>query len=184
MAGLFAVCLCGWAGNPFAGVAPVDNEPALRADDCTTPERCPLVAGSDSTLTRWISRTQGGNLFLMMQTRCADPAQCSAWFVERTDRGMDMRLSLDGRFRVLNSGKPVPDVQTWRPVSDNEILYTRYAWVAGAYLKTETRSVYRIDGVECGTALECYQKANAAHDNRHTDQALRIWETVHNLSWI
>ena len=53
-----------------------------------------------------------------------------------------------------------------------------------AYIKAETRTAYRVDGVECGSALECYQTANKAHAERNTGRALKIWEKVHKVSWI
>lgn len=183
IAGLFALLALGWTSpNEAIRTAAPDSDLQPREDECTPPDRCSMVAGG--YLTHWVSRTGAGNLFLVMQTDCSDLARCNAWFVERTPKGVGMRLNLEGQFRVLNSGKPIPDVQTWREVSDSETVYTRYSWVAGAFLKVETRTVYRVNGVECGTALECYQAAVDAHQKRMTDKALRIWETVHKLSFI
>jgi hypothetical protein len=152
------------------------------AGECPATERCPVVVGN--ILTHWISRTNSGNLFLVVQTDCQTPERCPSWFVERTARGVATRLNIEGQFRVIHSSKPIPDVQTWRALSDSETEYTRYTWTAGAYVKVETRTAYRVDGVECGSALECYQAASKAHAERNTGRALKIWEKVHNVSFI
>lgn len=180
---LAAVVTLGWTGNNEAVSLPaLDGELVSDAGNCAASERCPAVAGN--ILTHWISRTHSGNLFLVLQTDCQAPERCASWFVERTARGTATRLNIEGQFRVLNSSKPIPDVQTWRTLSDSETEYTRYTWTAGAYIKVETRTAYRVDGVECGSALECYQTANKAHAERNTGRALKIWEKVHKVSWI
>lgn len=183
MAGMLALIAFGWTGRDRAVTEPtLETAAAASEDDCLVSGRC--ATATAGYLTHWVSRTGAGNLFLVMRTDCAGSAHCSAWFVERTARGVGMRLNIEGQFRVLNSGKPIPDVQTWRQISENETAYTRYSWIAGAFLKVETRSVYRVDGHECGTALECYEAAAAAHRQHMTDKALKIWEQVHNVSWI
>lgn len=185
MSALLAVLAMTWTDRGdglSAAMILQESELQTARNDCPTPEACSTVAGS--FLTHWISRTGNGNLFLVMRTDCTDASRCSSWFVERTGRGVGMRLNIEGHFRVLNSGKPIPDIQTRRDLSDTESTYTRYTWVAGAFLKAETRTVYRVNGVECGTALECYQTAVEAHQKRMTDKALRIWETVHKVSVI
>jgi len=180
---LAAVVTLGWTGNDEAVSLPtLDSELVSGAGNCAGSERCPVVA--DNVLTHWISRTNSGNLFLVLQTDCQSAERCPSWFVERTARGTATRLNIEGQFRVLNSSKPIPDVQTWRTLSDSETEYTRYTWTAGAYIKAETRTAYRVDGVECGSALECYQTANKAHAERNTGRALKIWEKVHKVSWI
>ncbi len=185
MSALLAVATFTWMDRgEGVGAAMIlqDSELQTAESTCTPPENCRMVAGS--FLTHWISRTNSGNLFLVMETNCTDASRCSSWIVERTGRGVGMRLNIEGQFRVLNSGKPIPDIQTRRDLSETESTYTRYTWVAGAFLKAETRTVYRVNGVECGTALECYQTAVEAHQKRMTDKALRIWETVHKVSVI
>ena len=181
---LLAAVGMAWTGNnsTLHGVR-------LDTELLTSQERCgaamqPCAAITDGLHTHWISRTHSGNLFLVMQTQCQTADQCAASFVERTARGNSTRLNIQGQFRVLHSGKPIPDVQTWRSLSDSETEYTRYTWVSGAYLKTETHTAYRVDGVECGTAQECYQAAREAHVERRTGKALKIWEQVHNVSFI
>jgi len=183
MAVLLAVATLGWTGNNEAfSVATLENELVTDAEDCAVTDRCPAVAAN--VLTHWISRTNSGNLFLVLQTDCQTPEHCAAWFVERTARGTATRLNIEGQFRVLQSNQAIPDVQTWRALSETETEYTRYTWTAGAFVKSETHTAYRVDGVECGSALECYQAANKAHAERNTGRALKIWEKVHNVSWI
>ena len=128
---LAAVVTLGWTGNDEAVSLPtLDSELVSGAGNCAGSERCPVVA--DNVLTHWISRTNSGNLFLVLQTDCQSAERCPSWFVERTARGTATRLNIEGQFRVLNSSKPIPDVQTWRTLSDSETEYTRYTWTAGA----------------------------------------------------
>jgi hypothetical protein len=183
LAAVFGSLLLGWVPARDPMIAPdMDTGVALGGQACGVMNGCDT--GAENLTTQWVSRTQGGNLFLVVQKRCAEAPRCNAWFVERTARGVGMRLNIEGQFRVIHSGGRIPDVQTWRPVSDHERVYSRYRWVDGAFLKVETRSVYSVDGHECGTALECYQAATAAHENHETGKALKIWEQVHSLSWI
>lgn len=182
-AALLAVVALGWTGeNEAVSTAALENALPTGAEDCASTERCPLNSGS--VLTHWISRTNTGNLFLVMQTDCQSAERCAAWFVERTSRGYATRLNIEGQFRVIHSNKPIPDVQTWRALSETETEYTRYTWTVGAYVKAETHTAYRVDGVECGSALECYQAASKAHEQRNTGRALKILEKVHNVSFI
>ena len=175
--------LVGWTQENEAVTVPAfDRELAGLAALCGPATTCKDSAGR--VVTHWVSRTAAGNLFLVLQNNCTAPGNCGAWFVERTSKGVDLRLNIEGRFRVVRSSQATPDVETWRETSDRESLLTRYAWVGGAYLKVETRTVYRVDGVECGSALDCYQAASQAHDQHQTDRALRIWEQVHKVSWI
>lgn len=148
---------------------------------CTLPEGCEAALPGFSM--HWVSKTRTGNLFLVVRSDC-NAGDCGAWFVERTARGVGMRLNVDGRFRVLNSKGAIPDVETWQDVSDSEVVYTRYRWVAGTFVKADSRTVYRVDGVECGTALQCYETARQAYERHMTDKALNIWEKVHKVSWI
>lgn len=180
---LLAVFTLGWTGTNGV-VSTVGLETELAKDDagCTAAAPCPAVAGD--VLAHWISRTKTGNLFLVMPASCQSVGHCAARFVERTAQGTATRLNIEGQFRVLHSDKSIPDVQAWRALSDSETEYTRYTWTAGAYIKVETRTAYSVDGVECGTALECYQTANKAHAEHKTGRALKIWEKVHTVSWI
>lgn len=182
MAVLLAAIAFAWTGNN-RGVssASLESELQLSHERCVNGERCPA---NDGFQTHWISRTHGGNLFLVIPAQCQTTEQCAASFVEHTARGSSTRLNIQGQFRVLHSGKPIPDVQTWRRLSASETEYTRYTWINGAYLKAGTHTAYSVDGVECGTALECYQAANQAQAEQRTGKALKILERVHNVSFI
>ena len=182
---LSALVILGWTDRSRIP-GPVADESGLVS---STHGVCPQTRScEDASIAgyrmHWVSKTRSGNLYLVVQTRCADTLHCSAWFMERTPRGFGARLSIEGQFRVLSSGKPIPDVETWRKVSDNQTEYTRYSWAGGAFLKVGTRTVYRVDGVECGTVLDCYQAAVRAHEQNRNGKALKIWEQVHNVSWI
>lgn len=183
MAVLLAAIALAWTGNNRAvSSAGLESELQSTQERCARAEHCPAMA--DGFQTHWISRTHGGNLFLVIQAKCQTAEQCAASFVERTARGSSTRLNIQGQFRVLHSGKPIPDVQTWRRLSASETEYTRYTWANGAYLKAGTHTAYSVNGVECGTALECYQAANQAQAEQRTGKALKILEQVHNVSFI
>jgi len=175
--------MLGWTGtNGAVNTAGLENELARNDAGCASAAPCTAVAGE--VLAHWISRTSTGNLFLVMPASCQSAESCAARFVERTAQGTATRLNINGQFRVLHGDKPIPDVQAWRVLSDSETEYTRYTWTAGAYIKVDTRTAYSVDGVECGSALECYQTANKAHAEHNTGRALKIWEKVHKVSWI
>lgn len=176
---LAAIAFAWTADNRGVSSSMLDSELQLSQERCA--ERCPA---DDGFQAYWISRTLGGNLFLVIQAQCQTAEQCAASFVEHTARGNSTHLNIQGQFRVLHSGKPIPDVQTWRRVSASETEYTRYSWVNGAYLKAGTHTAYSVDGVECGTALECYQEATQAQAQQRTGKALKILEQVHNVSFI
>lgn len=174
--------LAGWTTDNEAVVMPIlDLALAGRCDDTAT-RACPGQAGR--ALTHWIGRTAAGNLYLVMQPACASAVDCDAWFIERTAKGVAVQLDIEGRFRIVHNGTPIPDVETWREQADGATVLTRYAWVGGAYLKVDTHTRYRVDDAVCGSALECHEAARAAHARRQTDKALRIWEQVHKISWI
>lgn len=182
---LFALFVLGWTDSGHILGAVADDAGLVASNNGACSQSGPCEdAQAAGYLMHWVSKTRSGNLFLVVPAHCADAPRCGARFVERTPTGIGTRLSIEDRFRVLSSGKPVPDVQTWRDVSGNQTEYTRYSWVSGAFLKVETRTAYRVDGVECGTALDCYQAAVRAHEQNHNDKALKIWEQVHNVSWI
>jgi hypothetical protein len=174
--------LMGWTVSNGTAIPGTDSEASFPSFECVQAAAC--TATDSQTLTHWLGRTPSGNLYLVTQAACTDARRCNTWFVERTARGMGATLNVEGRFQLVRNGKRVPDVQTWREVSENEIVKTRYTWESGTYRQAETRTVYRVDGVECGTAAECNDLAIRAHQQHRTDQALRIWETVHKISWI
>jgi hypothetical protein len=183
LAAAAAVVLLGWTpGNEASRFAQADAALVAEGAVCPVVEQCP--SPGDGMLAHWVGRTGDGNLFVLVRSNCRGAPDCGAWFVERSARGVTPRLSVDGRFQVVRGNKPVPDVQTWRSVSDSQYELTRYTWTAGAYVRAETRQIFHVDGQECGTALDCYHKARAAHAGHRTGEALRILEKVHNLSFI
>ena len=51
-------------------------------------------------------------------------------------------------------------------------------------MRTSTRRMYEVNGVECGTLEECDNVARRALQAQHVDRAQRIWQQVHGVSWI
>lgn len=180
VAALLGVAALGWTNPGVSRVA--TGLASAEAAGCAT-EACPVEARGFHT--HWVSRTGNGQLYVMVRSDCRSAgADCVARFVERTSAGLATRLDVQGEFRVVQSGKDVPDVEARRAITESEIEITRYSWVGDAYVKSDSRQVFRVDGEECGTALECYQKAQAARDGRDTGKALQILETVHKVSYI
>jgi len=177
-AALVGCAAVSWTGNSVPHrVASVDTETVACAG-----QPCPVEVSGFRT--HWISRTHSGELYVMVRSDCQNTSDCVARFVERTGNGIATRLDLQGTFHVVSNGKDVPDVESHRSVSESETVITRYTWVGGAYVMGESRQVFRVDGEACGTALECYQKAQAAREGRDTGKALQILETVHKVSYI
>ena len=178
-AALLGVAALGWTG----GAARTASAEVADAASLCASESCP--AESRGFRSHWVSYTGTGQLYVMVRNDCrAGSPECSARFVERTANGVATRLNVQGEFRVVHSGKAVPDVEALRAVSDSELEVTRYSWQDGAYVRGETRQLFGVNGELCGTALECYQKAQAAHEQRDTGKALHILETVHRVSYI
>lgn len=178
LATLLGVAALGWSANGPSSSADL----ASIADGACVGALCPVETRGFEA--RWVGRTGQGQLFVMLRHDCQTGSECVARFVERTATGVATRLDVQGEFQLVPSGREVPDVEARHAVSESEIEITRYAWVGGAYVRGETRQVFQVQGEECGTALECYQKAQAARDQRETGKALRILETVHRVSYI
>lgn len=139
--------------------------------------------GCDSSLTRhWLGRAAQGELFLVAHAGCT--RDCAAWLVQRSAGGMRTLLAITGEFRLARVAGPFPAVQVRHEVSTAAVHYTRYAWNDGDYVPVETRRVYRVDGVECGSAAECDAAARAALAHGNSDRAVRIYEQVHGIGWI
>ncbi len=180
LAALLGIAALGWTG---AGVPRSAGPVSAEAGGACAGETCPIEVNGFQT--HWVSRTHNGQLYVMVRSDCQGSASdCLARFVERTATGVATRLDVQGEFRVVHNGKPVPDVEALRRVSESETEVTRYSWLAGAYVRSETRQIFNVDGESCGTALECYQKAQAARDSQDTGKALQILETVHRVSYI
>lgn len=178
----FALSMFAWTGvgessNPELLATEL---PLSIVNECETEHTC---QGTQEFVSRWVSRSQGSDLFVVHRATCASD-QCGSWLVEKTPRGPVTRLALQSRFRLISGDNTHPDVEMQRQVSDSQTSYIHYAWAGDRYVKTETRDTYHINGVECGTRDECYAEAVKANRTQHTDHALKIWETVHGLSWI
>lgn len=178
---LLAVAALFWTGqgesaNPILSAMELPlNIVSDCRDDC---------AGNPRPFTiHWLGRTERGNLYVVTRARCEDDA-CGAWVVEKTRRGVGTLLSIEGRFKLVHRDLPFPDVQVEKDLSEVEAAFARYEWRGGAYVLAEDKHIYRVDGVECGTADQCNQTALDAMRNRHAGHAVRIWETVHKISWI
>jgi hypothetical protein len=180
LAALVGLATFGWTGS---GVSRTTSVAAVAVGGVCDGVACPIEARGFQT--HWVSHTGNGQLYVMVRSDCRGSASdCLVRFVERTATGVATRLDVQGEFRVVHNGKPVPDVEALRRVSESETEVTRYSWLAGAYARSETRQIFHVDGESCGTALECYQKAQAAREGRDTGKALQILETVHRVSYI
>jgi hypothetical protein len=185
----FALCTFAWTGTGESSNPQLlaTELPLNIVQDCGTRDVC--QGSPNEFISRWVSHVADGNLFMVRRASCSGD-DCGAWLIEKTERGLITRLMVDKGFQMLvaSGGRDnlnsYPDIQAHRHVSENETTYTRYSWTGDRYVQTETRNVYRVGGVECGNREECYQAAMQAHREKHTDQALKIWESVHGLSWI
>ena len=179
VAALLGATAFGWVGaGSSRSVSQMNTETA----SLCTGAACPFEARGFRA--QWVSRTGNGQLYVMERSDCHIANDCVARFVERTNTGIATRLDVQGEFRVVQNGRDVPDVEARHAVSETEIEITRYTWVGDAYVKSESRQVFRVDGEECGTALECYRKAQTAREGQDTGKALNILETVHRVSYI
>lgn len=183
LAATFALCTFAWTGVGESAYPELlaTELPLNIVNECETPNAC---QDAQNFVSRWISRSQRGDLFIVQHVTCTGSA-CASWFVEKTAAGPITRLSIEGGFRLIGNKKSAyPDVQMQRRVSDIQTSYIYYAWTGDRYVKTESRDIYHVNGVECGSRDECYQAALKANQAQHPEQALQIMETVHGLSWI
>ena len=143
----------------------------------------PESSGCETALTpHWLGRAAQGELFLVARPGCT--RDCAAWLVQRSANGTRTLLAITGEFRLARVAGPYPAVQVRNEVSPAAVSYPRYAWNGTGYAAVETRRVYRVDGVECGTADECDAAAHAALANGKSDHAVRIYEQVRGIGWI
>lgn len=146
-------------------------------------EAQPVAGGCDLAYRHhWLGRAAQGELFLVTRAGCR--GECDAWLVLRSTGGTRTLLALDGEFRLARANGPYPAVQIRTEISSAHSSYTRYAWDGHGYKPVETRQLYRVDGVECGTAAECDAAANAALAKGNSDRAVRIYEQVRGVGFI
>ena len=132
---------------------------------------------------RWVAKSARGDLFIVTNERCASN-DCRAWLVEKTAVNAVTLLSFDAGFRLREDQGGYPVIESYTGLSDAEGAYSRYEWNGTAYARTVNRLVYNVDGVECGTGVECRGAAHEAITQQRVDRAVRIWENVHGVSWI
>ena len=132
---------------------------------------------------RWVAKTVRGDLFIVTNERCTGSA-CRAWLVEKSDSSATTLLSFEATFRVREGKGNYPAIESYTAMSATEGAYSRYEWTGKAYARTDSRLVYNVDGVECGTREECRLAASEAVTQKQVDRAVRIWENVGGVSWI
>jgi len=133
--------------------------------------------------SRWVGRTSEGDLYIVGRAGCA-PGKCSYWLVEKGAVAAQALLELNGPFTLHRvAGRyPVVELRT-RPDEDGTV-YLRFEWNGERYARTDSRRVYEVNGVECGTREECRSAAEHALKAHQVDRALRIWQRVYGVSWI
>lgn len=175
-------------GMAWTGVAETSN-PLLNAtelpssilDECYTREVCQV---EQEYSTYWLDKTAHGNVFLVTPAKCERVDQCTAWLVEKTAAHVGLLLTMEGRYRLLKGANGYPEVHVKKPLSDTRISYSYFKWQQDNYIKAIGKELYAIDGVECGTIDECHKLALREMQHAQPAQALKIWETVHRISWI
>ena len=135
-------------------------------------------------LSRWIGRTDRGDLFLVSSPACAEVIGCRAWLGEKTAHGAATLLAVAGEFRFQRGGGAYPTILQRTEISATHSAYSSFEWTGAKYTRTENRMVYRVDGVECGTQSECGNAAREALRQERVERAVKIWESVQGVSWI
>jgi len=158
---------------------PVDVASACAQAPTGGSNACPENAFSQ----QWVAKTLRGDLYLLTLGQCVAP-NCRAWLVEKTESTAHTLLSFTTTYRLRAEINGYPMVESYATVSSNSSEYSRYVWSGEAYVRTENRQVYHVDGVTCGTREECRQAATEAVGQKRVDRAVRIWENVGNISWI
>jgi hypothetical protein len=167
------------------------SDPVLAVDELPLEVLAQCAAGAsgqpdcrpgETLVSRWVGRSERGDLFLTAAPGCVEAA-CRAWLFERSAQRVAMLLALDGQVSV-RAGDDYPLVEARAPLATGETLTSRYRWNGQSYERSEAELRYRVDGIECGTAEQCQQAADAALEGERTNRAVRIYERVHGVSWI
>ena len=190
--GLAALALSAWTA------AGESADPTLHATDlprglfeCSPQPQC--FAAMPLT-SRWIARTPTGNLFTV---NCAGPGaggDCGVWLVEKRASGVSAMLELAGDYEFFSDdagihnagGAPArryPNVRLREAIDENAVSVREFVFAEHHYRLAEARTVYLVDGVECGTQAQCHQAAVAAVRVGRDASALRIWSQVHGREW-
>lgn len=185
--GLLALALTAWTA------AGESADPTLHATDlprglfeCSPQPQC--FAAMPLTI-RWIARTPAGNLFTV---HCG-AEDCGAWLVEKRATGTSALLELAGEYEFISDdatvdhvGMPArqyPNVRLREAVAENAVSVRDFVFAEHHYRLDQARTLYVVDGVECGTQAQCHQAAVAAMRADRAASALRIWSQVHGREW-
>ena len=185
--GLAALALTAWTA------AGESADPTLHATDlprglfeCSPQPQC--FAAMPLT-TRWIARTPTGNLFTVSCTG----SDCGAWLVEKRADGVSALLELAGEYEFYNDGmrtdmaaapaRQYPNVRVREARDHAAVAVREFVFADRHYRLEQTRIVYLVDGVECGTEAQCHQAAVSAVRVGRAASALRIWSQVHGREW-
>jgi hypothetical protein len=131
----------------------------------------------------WVGRSARGDLYVVTNDRCRGEG-CRAWLIEKTATAVRTLLAFEKTFRVFPATGSYPVIETYTGLSATESAYCRFEWNGQAYVRTASRLVYRVDGIECGTREQCRAAADEALKRQQIDRAVKIWEDVHGISWI
>ena len=176
---VFTFCLLVWAapGQSASHTLDVKELPAGLVADCQqqAPESATAPCSSAAAFaSRRLGNTPAGELFLVSHTECVQGDHCKAWLVEKTAAGVESLLTIPGRFELHDQDGPYPSVMTRSEISEANVVYQQYQWGDTRYQNTENRVVYRVDGVECGTAPQCKHAAEEALQANRQDEAVKI----------
>lgn len=171
-----------WTGaaetsNPLLDAAEL---PSSILEECYARDVCEI---DEEYVIHWLDKTPQGNAFLVMPATCGSVDQCTGWLVEKTAQ-VSILLTMEGRYRLVKGKQGYPNVHVKKPLGEGRISYSRFEWRQDRYVKISTKELYTIDGKECGTSDECHQAALREAQHENPEQALKIWETVHRISWI
>ncbi len=188
---LFSTLIAGFAAIAWTGAGetsdPVltDREiPADIATRCTASDAARLEACHQPEFTRrWIGKTEHGDLFVVTNELCAGSG-CQAWLIQKAAGSVTTLLAFDRSFHLIGGMGSYPVIETYTDLSSDQGAYTRFEWNGTAYTLTANRLVYSVDGKQCGTRQECSAAAQDAIRHQHVDRAVKIWESVHGVSWI
>lgn len=172
----------GESSGPLLSVAELPGDVAMDCATYTANEQAAQCL-DDSYQISWLARTPTGHLFLVEHGQCRGMG-CRSWLVEKDGNQARTLLSLVGEYRLERVGA-YPVVETRATAGgDASLSYNRYVWSGSRYLRTDTRTVYRVDGVECVDEQACNAAAQQALENNNTERAVKIWQQVHNVDWI
>lgn len=176
--------LLGWVSLVWTGTGE-SADPTLRVHElplglgeCPQRVQCALPA---ATQINWIGRTPDGHLFVV-NAPCVGGDECASWIVEKTGAQVAVLLGVNGPFELRKNTRSYPEVILRETVSAHEVSTVQFNWHEGAYVEGEVRTEYLIDGVACGTRMECNDAALAAFAVRPS-RSLKIWEQVHGVNW-